>query len=77
VIQDCRKGGTVSLPGVYAGFIDKMPRGTAFGKGLTFKMGQTHVHRYMRPLLTKIAEGQINPAEIISHRLRLEDAPQA
>lgn len=77
VIQACRKGGTVSLPGVYAGFIDKMPLGTAFGKGLTFKMGQTHVHRYMRTLLKKIEEGQINPAEIISHRLRLEDAPEA
>jgi len=77
VIQACRKEGTVSLPGVYAGFIDKMPLGTAFGKGLTFKMGQTHVHRYMRPLLKKIEEGQISPAEIISHRLRLEDAPEA
>jgi len=77
VIQACRKGGTISLPGVYAGFIDKMPLGTAFGKGLTFKMGQTHVHRYMRTLLKKIEEGQINPAEIISHRLRLEDAPEA
>jgi threonine dehydrogenase-like Zn-dependent dehydrogenase len=76
-IQACRKGGTVSLPGVYAGFIDKMPLGTAFGKGLTFKMGQTHVHRYMKPLLKHIEEGKIDPSEIISHRLTLEDAPEA
>jgi len=76
-IQACRKGGTVSLPGVYAGFIDKMPLGTAFGKGLTFKMGQTHVHRYMRPLLKEIQESRIDPASIITHRINLEDAPQA
>lgn len=76
-IQACRKGGTVSLPGVYAGYIDKMPLGTAFGKGLTFKMGQTHVHRYMRPLLKHIEEGHIDPSEIISHRVTLDDAPEA
>src|SRR4051812_11066326 len=56
-IQACRKGGTVSLPGVYGGSVDKMPMGAAFGKGLTLKMGQTHMHRYMRPLLQKIQEG--------------------
>ena len=54
-----------------------MPLGTAFGKGLTFKMGQTHVHRYMRPLLKEIQEGRIDPASIITHRISLEDAPQA
>jgi threonine dehydrogenase-like Zn-dependent dehydrogenase len=77
VIQACRKGGTVSLPGVYAGYIDKMPLGTAFGKGLTFKMGQTHVHRYMRPLLQEIRAGRIDPSTIISHRVQLDDAPEA
>jgi threonine dehydrogenase-like Zn-dependent dehydrogenase len=76
-IQACRKGGTVSLPGVYAGFVDKMPMGSAFGKGLTFKMGQTHVHRYMRPLLKEIQEGRIDPTSIITHRINLKDAPQA
>ena len=76
-IKACRKGGTVSLPGVYAGFIDKMPIGVAFGKGLRFRMGQTHVHRYMRPLLKHIQEGRIDPASIISHRVELGDAPHA
>jgi threonine dehydrogenase-like Zn-dependent dehydrogenase len=76
-IKACRKGGTVSLPGVYAGLIDKMPLGVAFGKGLKFRMGQTHVHRFMRPLLKEIQDGRIDPASIISHRVRLEDAPEA
>ncbi len=76
-IQVCRKGGTVSIPGVYAGFIDKMPFGSAFGKGLTFKMGQTHVHRYLRPLLDRISRGEIDPSFVITHRLNLSDAPYA
>lgn len=77
IIQACRKNGTVSLAGVYIGLIDSMPLGMAFGKGLTFKMGQTHAHRYMRPLLEKISSGDINPAEIITHRMRLDEAPEA
>ncbi len=77
MIQACRKNGTVSLAGVYIGLIDKMPLGMAFGKGLTFKMGQTHAHRYMRPLLEKIAKGEIDPSAIITHRMRLEEAPEA
>jgi threonine dehydrogenase-like Zn-dependent dehydrogenase len=76
-IQACRKGGTVSVPGVYGGFLDRMPMGTAFGKGLTLKMGQTHVHKYMQPLLERIANGEIDPSEVITHRLRLEQAPEA
>jgi threonine dehydrogenase-like Zn-dependent dehydrogenase len=76
-INTCRKGGTVSIPGVYGGFIDKVPFGTAFGKGLTLTMGQTHVHRYMRPLLARVMQGAIDPTFIISHRLRLDDAPGA
>jgi threonine dehydrogenase-like Zn-dependent dehydrogenase len=76
-IQACRKGGTVSLPGVYGGFIDKVPMGAAFAKGLTFKMGQTHVHRYLRPLLQRIERGEIDPSYIISHRLKLSDGPAA
>jgi threonine dehydrogenase-like Zn-dependent dehydrogenase len=74
-IQACRKGGTVSIPGVYGGLLDKVPFGAAFGKGLTLKMGQTHVHRYMRPLLDKIEHGEIDPSRIITHRLTLDDAP--
>ncbi len=76
-IMACRKGGTVSVPGVYGGVLDMFPFGAAFEKGLTFKMGQTHVHRYTRPLLEKIVNGEIDPTFIISHRLSLEDAPQA
>lgn len=75
VIQSCRKGGTVSVPGVYGGLIDKFPFGPAFNKGLTLKMGQTHVHRYMPLLLDKIVNGEIDPSFVITHRLRLEDAP--
>jgi threonine dehydrogenase-like Zn-dependent dehydrogenase len=73
-IQACRKGGVVSIPGVYGGFLDKVPFGAAFGKGLIFKMGQTHVHKYMRPLLENIQRGEIDPACVITHKMRLEDA---
>lgn len=76
-IQACRKGGTISIPGVYGGFIDKFPIGAAFGKGLTFKMGQTHVQKYMKPLMEKIESGELDPTFIITHRLRLEDGPKA
>jgi threonine dehydrogenase-like Zn-dependent dehydrogenase len=74
-IQACRKGGTVSIPGVYGGLIDKVPLGAAFGKGLTFKMGQTHVHKYLRPLLARIERGEIDPSFVITHRLSLDEAP--
>src|SRR5262249_57639023 len=76
-IQACRKGGTVSIPGVYGGLIDKFPVGAAFAKGLTLKMGQTHVHKYMRPLLERIRRGDIDPSFVISHTLSLDDAPRA
>jgi threonine dehydrogenase-like Zn-dependent dehydrogenase len=76
-ITACRAGGTVSIPGVYGGYLDKVPLGAAFAKGLTLKMGQTHVHRYMRPLLDRVIAGQIDPTFVISHRLSLEDAPEA
>jgi threonine dehydrogenase-like Zn-dependent dehydrogenase len=75
-INCCRKGGTVSVPGVYGGFLDKFPFGAAFNKGLTIKMGQTHVHRYLRPLLERIRKGEIDPSFIITHRMRLDEAPQ-
>jgi len=74
-INSCRKGGVVSIPGVYGGFLDKVPFGAAFSKGLTFKMGQTHVHRYLGPLLARIEKGEIDPSFVITHRMRLEDAP--
>ncbi|HWA15409.1 MAG TPA: zinc-dependent alcohol dehydrogenase [Gemmatimonadales bacterium] len=76
-IQACRPGGTVSIPGVYAGVIDKFPMGPAFGKGLTFRMGQTHTHRYMKPLLDLIERGEVDPSYIISHRVTLDQVPDA
>ena len=73
----CRKGGTVSIPGVYGGLLDNVPFGAAMNKGLVFRTGQTHVHRYLKPLLARIEAGQIDPRVIISHRLPLKAAPMA
>ena len=75
-ILACRSGGTVSVAGVYGGFIDKFPMGAIVNRALTIKSGQTHVHRYMRPLLDRIEAGQIDPSFVITHRLRLDDAPK-
>jgi threonine dehydrogenase-like Zn-dependent dehydrogenase len=72
----CRKGGTVSVPGVYGGILDKIPFGAFVNKALTMRSGQTHVHRYMQPLLERIQEGEIDPSFVITHRLSLEDAPR-
>jgi threonine dehydrogenase-like Zn-dependent dehydrogenase len=77
IIQSCRKGGQVSLAGVYIGIVDKFPIGTAFSKGLTLTMGQTHMQKYMRPLFDLVEAGRIDPSEIITHRVSLEDAPEA
>ena len=76
-IMACRKAGTVSIPGVYVGLLDKIPFGAAMNKGLTMKMGQTHVHRYLKPLMDKIEQGQIDPSFVITHRIKLADAPKA
>ena len=75
-IQAVRKGGTLSIPGVYGGLLDKVPFGAAFGKGITMKMGQTNMHNYMKPLLERVEKGQIDPSYIISHRITLDDAPE-
>jgi threonine dehydrogenase-like Zn-dependent dehydrogenase len=75
-IYACRKAGTVSIPGVYGGFVDKVPLGAAFGKGLTFHMGQTHVHRYLGPLLNRIDKQEIDPSFVITHRVGLDDVPE-
>jgi threonine dehydrogenase-like Zn-dependent dehydrogenase len=72
----CRSGGTISVAGVYGGFIDKFPMGAIVNRSLTIKSGQTHVHRYMRPLLERIQKGHIDPTFIITHRLSLDDAPE-
>jgi threonine dehydrogenase-like Zn-dependent dehydrogenase len=76
-IQACRKGGHVSVPGVYAGFLDKIPFGAFVNKGLTMKSGQTHVQRYTQPLLDLISSGKIDPSFVITHELPLESAPDA
>jgi hypothetical protein len=73
----CKKGGTVSVPGVYAGLIDKMPMGAFMNKGLTMKTGQTHMMRYMAPLLERIQKGDIDPSFVISHELPIDNAPEA
>ena len=74
-ILACRKGGTVSVPGVYGGFDDKIPLGAFMNKGLTLKTGQTHVQRYWASLLERIENGEIDPSFVITHRMSLEDAP--
>lgn len=76
-ILACGKGGTVSIPGVYGGYLDKLPMGAAFAKGLSFRMGQTHVHRYLPRLLALIEDGSVDPSFVISHRLSLDEAPMA
>jgi threonine dehydrogenase-like Zn-dependent dehydrogenase len=72
----CRKGGTVSVPGVYVGFPDKIPFGAAMNKGLTIKTGQTHMQRYTKPLLSKIEAGEIDPSFVVTHRVPLDKAPE-
>jgi threonine dehydrogenase-like Zn-dependent dehydrogenase len=74
-ILACRKGGTVSLAGVYGGWLDKLPMGAAFNKALRLRMGQTHVHRYLRPLLDRIRSGELDATDLITHRLSLDEAP--
>ena len=76
MIYVCRPGGTISIPGVYGGLVDKVPMGQAMNKALTFRMGQTHVNRWTDDLLRRIEEGHIDPSFVITHEARLEDGPQ-
>jgi threonine dehydrogenase-like Zn-dependent dehydrogenase len=76
-IQCCRNWGTVSIPGAYIGTLDKLPFGSAMNRGLTFKMGQTPVQKYLTLLLKKILDGEIDPSKIITHHYKLTDAPLA
>lgn len=76
-IMACKKGGTVSVPGVYAGIADNFPFGVAFGKGLTLKMGQTHTKKYMQPLLNLILADKIDPSFVITHRIGIDEGPDA
>jgi threonine dehydrogenase-like Zn-dependent dehydrogenase len=75
-ILACRSGGTISVAGVYGGFIDKFPMGAIVNRSLTIRSGQTHVHRYMRPLLDRIHNGDIDPSFVITHRMKLDEAPK-
>jgi threonine dehydrogenase-like Zn-dependent dehydrogenase len=75
-IQACRKGGTVSVPGVYAGFDDKIPMGAFMNKALVMKTGQTHMMRFMKPLLDRVEAGEIDPSFVISHRVPIDEAPE-
>ena len=70
----CGNGGTISVIGVYAGLVDKFPLGTIMNRSLTIRSGQCHVHRYMKPLLERIQNGEIDPTMVITHRMPLSDA---
>ncbi|MCJ2138442.1 zinc-dependent alcohol dehydrogenase [Methylobacterium sp. E-066] len=76
MIYVCRPGGLISIPGVYGGFADKIPMGAAMNKGLTFRMGQTHVQRWTADLLRRIEEEQIDPSFVITHEVPLDKGPE-
>lgn len=76
-LMAARNGGVVSIPGVYGGFLDKMPIGSMMNRSLTIRTGQTHVHRYLKPLMERVQKGEIDPSVVISHHLALEEAPHA
>lgn len=75
-IMSCRSGGTVSVIGVYTGMIDMFPMNAVMNRSLTIKTGQCHVHRYMQPLLERIQAGEIDPTFVITHRMKLDEAPE-
>ena len=77
IFKSCKKAGNVSIPGVYVGKVDNLPMGIAMNKSLQLKMGQTHMQRYLEPLLKKVEEGEIDPSFIITHHMPLDDAPEA
>ena len=76
MIYVCRPAGTLSIPGVYGGLVDKIPFGAAMNKGLTLRMGQTHVNRWTDDLLRRIGEGQIDPSFVITHTVPIEQGPE-
>jgi threonine dehydrogenase-like Zn-dependent dehydrogenase len=75
-IMACKSGGTVSVIGVYGGFLDKFPMGSLMNRAITIRTGQCHVQRYMRPLLDRVRRGEIDPSFVITHRMSLDDAPE-
>jgi threonine dehydrogenase-like Zn-dependent dehydrogenase len=76
-ILACRSGGIVAILGVYAGLVDKFPLGALMNRGITIRTGQCHVHRYMKPLLERIERGEIDPSFVVSHHMKLDQAPEA
>jgi threonine dehydrogenase-like Zn-dependent dehydrogenase len=76
MIYVCRPAGTLSVPGVYGGLLDKIPFGALMNKGLTLRTGQTHVNRWTGDLLRRIVEEQIDPSFVITHRVPLEQGPE-
>ena len=74
-IYNCRNGGIISMIGVYGGFMDKFPIGAVMNRGLTIKTGQCHVQRYLRPLLQRVENGDIDPSFVVTHKMSLDDAP--
>ena len=76
MIYVCRPAGTLSIPGVYSGLVDKMPMGQAMNKGLTFRMGQTHVNRWTDDLMRRVEDGQIDPSFVITHTVGLDAGPE-
>jgi threonine dehydrogenase-like Zn-dependent dehydrogenase len=75
-IMACRNGGVVSIAGVYGGIADKMPFGSIMNRAITIRTGQTHVQRYLRPLLNRIQNGDIDPSFVVTHHLRLDQATE-
>jgi threonine dehydrogenase-like Zn-dependent dehydrogenase len=75
-IMACRNGGTLSVPGVYGGLLDKVPFGSIMNRSVKLRTGQTHVQRYMKPLLDRIEKGDIDPTFVVTHRLSLDEAPE-
>ena len=75
-IMSCRNGGIVSIVGVYGGFVDKFPMGALMNRGLSIRTGQCHVQRYLRPLLERVQNGEIDPSFVVTHRLPLDEAPK-
>ncbi len=77
ILRTCRNGGTVSVPGVYGGVVDKLPVGSLMNRSLTIRTGQTHVQHYLQPLLERVRRGDFDPERLITHRLPLDEAPRA
>lgn len=75
-ITCCRNGGTVSVMGVYGGVVDKFPMGSVMNRSLTIRTGQCHAHRYLRPLLQRIQQGDVDPTFIITHRMPLDEVAE-